>query len=191
MQEANKKAWAAAKHISWLLALLAPISMAGCASEAGPHPELPRIGVLSQFSSHNLCSLGVSPEIGVYDAPPGAATYRVQMTFVGGLTGETWQAETPARGTIIPEGALTGYEGPCPPERQTFRYRVEVLALAANGEPVGYGWNFMSTLWLARVAEAERQRLLKGLPATGQLQKFAPPKSFWAPRADEPAFFNY
>jgi hypothetical protein len=190
MREANKKSLApAAKSSLWASAILALVFTAGCASEPGPNPELPRIGLLSQFTSHNLCSLGASPEIRVYDVPPGVTTYRVKITSVGALIGAPWQIDVPANGQTIPEGGLAGYEAPCPPERQVFRYRFEVMALTADGSPVAYGWNFFTATWLGRVAELERQRLMRGLPATSPVP-VAVGETFWAPRADKPPFFN-
>jgi hypothetical protein len=137
MREANKKSQAmAVKRSPWLGAVLALAFLAGCASEPGPNPQLPRIGLLSQFTSHNLCSLGVSPEIRLYDVPAGAASYRVSITLISALISPPWQTAVAANGPVIAEGALAGYEGPCPPERQIFRYRFEVLALGADGQPL-------------------------------------------------------
>jgi hypothetical protein len=190
MREANKKSpGPAAKRGLWAGVVLVLGFLAGCASERGPNPQLPRIGLLSQFTSHNLCTLGISPEIKLYDVPSGVATYRVQMTLISALFAPPWQADVAANGTTIPEGALAGYEGPCPPERQTFSYRFEVMALGNDGQPVAYGWNFASTAWLTRITDIERQRLERGQPATSQLPA-SPSRPFWRPWSDQPAFFN-
>src|SRR5260221_12217429 len=107
MREANKKSPASALLFqSWLGAILALVLVGGCASEAGPHPELPRLGLLSQFTSRNLCSLGASPEIRVYEAPSGVATYRIQITSLNGLITPSWTTDVPASGTLIPDAAL-------------------------------------------------------------------------------------
>jgi hypothetical protein len=185
MREANeKRPWRV-----WACVAVGAALLAGCASERGPHPELPRLGLLSQFTSHNLCGLGVSPEIKVFDVPAGTASYRVQMTLVSAVMSKTWQNETPARGTVIPEGALPSYDAPCPPERQIFRYRLEVMAMAANGQPVAYGWNFFGTPALSTTVNLEQGRTARGLPPYPQLPD-DPAANPWPRHPDKPDFYS-
>src|SRR6266849_3150181 len=107
MREANEKNPApTVRYRTWVGAALALAFMYGCASQAGPNPELPRLGLMSQFTSHNLCSLGLSPEIRVFDVPPNVATYRVKITMINALIGSPWETQIAATGSVIAEGTL-------------------------------------------------------------------------------------
>jgi hypothetical protein len=116
------------------LAAVAVSVLANCANDRGPYPNLPPIGLRAEFTSRNLCGLGLSPEILLGNAPQNAATLR----------GPRWQADLPATGASIPEAALEGFDLPCPGEKQLLTYRLEIMALAANGQPLGYGWAFVT-----------------------------------------------
>ncbi len=186
MREAIKKA-----PVKLLTVLAAAAGLVGgCASERGPHPELPRAGLATQFTSHNLCSLGVSPEIQLFDIPAGATRYRVRQTLVSALIAHGWEAEVPAHGAVIPEGALADYPGPCPPERQIFTYRIEVMAFAGDGRPLAYGWNFVSAPALSRVVAQEQNRVARGLPAIPPIT-LTVSQDPWQVPPTRPAFFSY
>lgn len=161
---------------------VALLAIAGCAPDRGPHPNLPLLGIQAEFTSKNLCSLGVSPELRLGGVPAGAATYRWRLTNVGVLRGPTWQADVPADGAIIPEGAIADFPTPCPGEQQTMVYRFEVMALAADGRPLAYGWNFVSAISTTRRVEMEQAR------ASGRLS--APDRIAPVP-VSRPAFFVY
>jgi hypothetical protein len=149
--------------------------ISGCANDRGPHPELPRMGVYSGFTSRNLCGLGVSPEFRFVSAPPDATTYRIKMTNVSALAGSSYEftvpvsaADTRNKQMVIPEATIPDFPAPCVPDdiilRQYFNYRIEVLALASDGRPLAYGWNFAIAyplnleLYYERLADQARQR---------------------------------
>lgn len=141
--------------------------LTACANERGPHPNLPPIGVQAEFTSRNLCALGVSPEVRLGGVPPQTATYRWRMTAVSVLLAPPWQADTPANGPIISEGAVPDFPAPCPGELERPRptsYRFEIMALAKTGEPLAYGWSFVSARSLPAQLDIER------LQAVGRLQ---------------------
>lgn len=145
-------------RISLTVAILA-LGATGCANERGPHPNLPPIGSQMEFSSRNLCSEGVSPQIRLGGVPSGTASYRLRLTNVSVLTSTRWEATVSAESPIIAEGAIANFDPPCPGEQQTFTYRLEIMALAADGQPLGYGWNFAQARSLSRQIDQEREEL--------------------------------
>ncbi len=171
MLEAKQKARRIPGGVAWLLSLLMASLTVACANDRGPHPDLPRIGVSTVFTARNLCSEGVSPAVTLISPPAGAATYRVKMTMASALAAPSWQFDVPVSaktlldatppnavrtaGTIA-EGAITDFPAPCPPERQIYIYRIEVMALGAGGAPLGYGWGFVTAQSLTRQLAAER-----------------------------------
>ncbi|HEX9466201.1 MAG TPA: hypothetical protein VGB82_26685 [Alphaproteobacteria bacterium] len=149
----------------------------------GPHPELPRLGISAAFTSHNLCGLGVSPEIRLIKPPSAAATYQMKMTLVSALSAPSWEFTLPAptetreRGIVYPEGAIPDFPAPCVPETevpQYFYYRLELMARANDGRPIAYGWSFAVAysltrqLGLERVQTVVRQRERAAAAARGQ-----------------------
>jgi hypothetical protein len=145
-----------------VLVLVATLAVAACANERGPHPNLPPLGVAANFTSRNLCGLGVSPEINIGNAPQNVAVYRLRITEVSTLRGPRWQTDIPAKGNVIPEGALEGFDLPCPGEKQRLSYRLEVMALAADTTPLAYGWGFSPAMSLPEQIEAEQKRAKRG-----------------------------
>lgn len=138
------------------------LALAACANDRGPHPNLPPLGIRTDFTSKNLCSLGVSPEIVLGNVPPNTATYRVRVTEVSTLRGPRWQGDLPASGPSIPQEALEGFDLPCPADKQTLTYRLEIMALAAAGQPLGYGWVFANARSIADTIESEQRRAKEG-----------------------------
>jgi hypothetical protein len=137
--------------------LMMTAALAACAGDPGPHPELPFMGITTRFQARNMCSEGLSPEIVLRSAPAGTALYRLQVTSVGVLSAPRQVMEVAAEGNgIISEGALPSWSLPCPSERQTLSYRIEALALAANGQSLAYGWNFVSVIGIGRELNVER-----------------------------------
>jgi hypothetical protein len=154
-----------AARISQGMAAFCCLVVAACAGDAGPYPDLPVLGISGKFSSKNLCSLGVSPALMLSQLPVGTAIYRVRMTDVSVLMGARWQGEVPARGAAIPEGALAELPLPCPAEKQTLTFRLEVMALTADGRPLAYGWNFLSAQSIENVLSVEREQAKSRQPA--------------------------
>lgn len=166
-----------------LFAVAALLILTACANERGPNPNLPRMGLNAEFTSRNLCSLGVSPEVRLGGVPEGTAAYRWRMTNVSVLFAPSWETELPASGTTIPEGAAADFPTPCMGELerpQPVSYRFEVLALGADRQPLAYGWNFILVRSLPYQLELEQQRAKRRLPEPARV----PPRQ-------PPAFFNY
>jgi hypothetical protein len=158
------------------------LALGGCAGDPGPYPELPPLGMQTEFSSRNLCGLGVSPEVRLGGVPAQAAIYRWRMTNVGVLRAPRWQADLPAGGPVIPAGAVPDFPAPCPGELQTFVYRFEIMALAADGRPLAYGWQFVSAISTTRTVEREQLRALGRVPAPDRTTPIG---------ASKPTFFTY
>jgi hypothetical protein len=126
---------------------------------------LPPIGIQAEFTSRNLCSLGVSPEVRLGGVPAQTATYRWRMTNVSVLRASRWQTDLPASGPLIPAGAVPDFPTPCPGELQNFVYRFEIMALAADGRPLAYGWQFISAVSTTLAVEREQARASSRSPA--------------------------
>lgn len=173
--ERNRTPFAAA-------AIVAMAILAGCASDRGPHPDLPPLGARFEFLSKNLCSEGISPEIRLGGIPADAASYRLQISNISVVAAPRWEAtvvkaETP----VIPAGAIANFDAPCPGEQQSFLYRLEVMAIARDGRPLAYGWQFGTARSLTRQIEQE-QAELKRRPSER-------PNRTSFPAAQRPPFF--
>ena len=116
-------------------------AMSGLAACQGPAPagSLPRLDVKSWLTADNLCSQGLSPAIEIERVPVGTARYRVRFQNVGVLFSAPQDFEIEAGSARLAEGAIAGYRGVCPGERQNFAIRTEVLALDAVGRTLAYG----------------------------------------------------
>ena len=181
MLEAKQKARRTSGAVAWLLSLAVAAVAGGCANDRGPHPDLPRIGIDTGFTAHSLCGEGVSPALRVISPPAGAATYRIKMTMVNALAGPSWQFDVPATTLVnttppggsrnvatIPEATIPDFPAPCPPERQIYVYRLEVMAMGSGGAPLAYGWSFASAQSLVHQLATERlsqQRLQRARDA--------------------------
>lgn len=153
--------------------------VAGCANERGPHPDLPPLGVQLEFRSTNLCGQGVSPQIRLGGVPANTATYKLRFTNVTVLHAPRRETTIKADAPIIPEDAIPEFDPPCPGELQTFSYRLEVMALAANGLPLAYGWNFASVHPLTLQIEREQQ----------DAKRVPPPNRSTLPAVRNPPYF--
>jgi hypothetical protein len=120
--------------------LLASLALGACVAYVPGPPDTPRMGVRTYFGVEHVCSLGVSPPIRLFGAPESAARYRVRFTNTSVLFTAPMELETPAAGAEIAEGALDGYRGPCVGEASASLFRIEVLALDANGRSLAYGF---------------------------------------------------
>jgi hypothetical protein len=116
-------------------------ALLGLAACQGPAPAgaLPRLAVKSTMTADNLCSQGLSPAIELERVPTGTARYRVRFQNVGVLFSTPQDHELEAGSTKLAEGAIVGYRGVCPGERQRFEIRTEILALDVNGRTLAYG----------------------------------------------------
>lgn len=117
------------------------VALLGLAACQGPAPAgaLPRLDVKSTLTADNLCSQGLSPAIELGRVPVGTVRYRVRFQNVGVLFSAPQDYEFDAGSTRLAEGAIAGYRGVCPGERQRFEIRTEILALDAVGRTLAYG----------------------------------------------------
>ncbi len=116
-------------------------ALLGLAACQGPAPagSLPGLEVKSRLTADNLCSQGLSPAIELERVPVGTVRYRVRFQNVGVLFSAPQDFDIESGSTRLPEGAIAGYRGVCPGERQRFEIRMEVLALDAVGRTLAYG----------------------------------------------------
>jgi len=162
------------------IAMMAAL-LAACANERGPHPNLPPLGARLEFHSKNLCGQGVSPEIRLGGVPSNTASFRLRLTNVSVLSATRWEKTIKAETGVIPEGSFPDYDAPCPGEKQTFSYRLEVMALAGDGQPIAYGWTFATVRSLTWHLEDEQ--LASKKPTSERVDRSLAP----APR--NPPFF--
>ena len=115
----------------------------GCANNQNKI-EIPkdaaRMGVAFSWEGIEACT-HTSPEIRVTNIPDGTEVLEVKLTNLdvpewnqGGGKVEYGGSE------LIPAGALDiGYNGPCPPPGQTYKYEFSVLAMDAEDGVIGFG----------------------------------------------------
>ena len=142
--------------------LMAACALAACTPVRPGPPGAAAMGVRSYLGAQHLCSLGVSPPLEFDGVPAGTARYRLRFVNVGVLVAPPRDFEIAAAADGIAEGALAGWRGPCPGEFQTFTYRVEAVALDANGSALAYGQtsvNAVSTTRLTNAAPSELPRM--------------------------------
>jgi hypothetical protein len=164
--------------------------VAGCATPEEPFPDLPRLGVSSEFRVENLCDVGVSPRIVLTNVPVGTTQYVIQVTDTSVLITSPWQATVRAQSKDeIPEGAAKDYVGPCPGDMLRFpplaplglQHRVEVLAEDQGGRPLAYGAALVNVQSAYLTAKRQRSQVEGGpasqgapLPAPNLSSGFAP-----------------
>jgi hypothetical protein len=91
------------------------------------------------MTARNLCYAGASPLIKIAEVPAGTASFRVRFQNVSAIFTSPSDYQVAADGSQIAEGAIEGYRGLCPGERQIVYVRIDVLALDANGYALGLG----------------------------------------------------
>lgn len=131
----------------------------GCANDRGPYPTLPPIGARFEFLSKNLCEDGRSPEIRLGGVPAGTAAYRLRITNTSIVAKQRWEGTVKAESPLIPEGAMADFDAPCLEDQQVLTYRLEVMALAGDNRPIGYGWAFANARSLPRQIQQEQSEL--------------------------------
>jgi hypothetical protein len=158
--------------------VVAALLAAACAPAGGD--ALPRIEVGVGFDLENLCAGSQSPAIALAGLPAGAERLAVRLSNIGVLIQKPrdWTVAAPASAPPrIPAGALTGYEGPCPGDQQRVIYRVEVLALAADGRALGHGFREVRVLPVNTLARERRGRADQAWN-----EDLDPPESFFGTR---------
>lgn len=126
--------------INKCVAYVAVAIAAGCAVEqprSVDRSTLAPIGVEVSFAPRNKCK-GISPEVRLSNVPAGVVGYEVKLTDLDAPRFRHWNQALVATAPTIPEGAGSGYYGPCPPSG-THRYTLAVTALDAQQQPVAYG----------------------------------------------------
>jgi len=136
-------------------------ALLGLAACQGPAPAgaLPRLSLTSTLTADNLCSQGLSPAIALDRVPIGTVRYRVRFQNVGVLYSVPQDFEFEAGSTRLAEGAIAGYRGVCPGERQRFEMRTEVLALDAIGRTLAYGVTNQSVTSTTSMLKAPKPEL--------------------------------
>lgn len=159
-----------------LAAFLALASVPGCASPRGVYDDLPRLRMATRIALANMCTGSQSPAIRLANLPAGSAQLRIRMSNLSVLrqTPTEWTIAAPAPPELLPIGALPGYVGPCPGELQKFTYRIEILALGASGQPVGFGETAVRVTSVNELAQETWRRAGRG-QAPEQLDPSIPP----------------
>ncbi len=145
--------------------------VAACAPPPPSFPDLARLSVATQVTTKNMCSLGVSPEIRIRNAPAATARYRLRMSNIDVLFGEAWQITTDARPGGIPAGVLPDYPAPCLgameiySQRPYHLYRFEVFALDPQDQPLAYGEATVPVYGVDRALALERAAAAGQRPA--------------------------
>jgi hypothetical protein len=190
--EGYRRRKASVQRLGRLVAICGLLALGCCSNPRTPFPGLPRLSVGTQFDIQNLCDIGVSPKITLGKVPDGTTDYVVQMTNIDVLFQSPWRETIAVSSTSdIPEGAAKTYEGPClgdnvrfpPIAPYGYRYRVEVLAQAADGKPLAYGATVVYVQSAYLTARRYRQRMQQGGAAA---PSGAPPPGF--PLDQNPAF---
>jgi phosphatidylethanolamine-binding protein (PEBP) family uncharacterized protein len=101
-------------------------------------PNAVKLGVDFNFDPSHKCS-STSPEIRVSNIPPGTKKFSVTLVDHDVPTWNHGGGTVANDGSgVIPEGALKGYNGPCPPTG-SHRYEFSVKAIDAQGVVIGMG----------------------------------------------------
>lgn len=145
----SSPAWRTFGFRGRFLAVGLAIAAPACAPGPSPYPDLARLTVSARFGERNLCGLGVSPAVSIANPPDGVANYRIKITNIDVLLHTPWEATLPASAGGIAEGIARDFQAPCPGEFQSYRYRLEVLALEQSGRPIGYGATLIAAQSLA------------------------------------------
>lgn len=159
-----------------LAALVLLAGLAACAPPRGLYDDLPRLRMATRITLANMCTGSQSPAIRLANVPAGAAQFRIRMSNLSVLrqVPSEWTIAAPTERDLLPIGALPGYVGPCPGDLQQFTYRLELLALGANGQPVGYGETSFRVISVNEIAQETWRRAGRG-QGPEQLDPSIPP----------------
>ncbi|HSO20861.1 MAG TPA: hypothetical protein VLT88_15460 [Desulfosarcina sp.] len=131
------------KTIHPLLIAIFLLSAAGCAKSQN-RIEIPKnaaeMSVAFTWDGIAPCT-HESPEIHVDGIPEGTAALRVRLKNINVPEWNQGGGSVEHDGTgVIPARALdVGYNGPCPPPGQRYKYEFSVMAVDAGGTIVGFG----------------------------------------------------
>ncbi len=145
--------------------ILSGSSLIACAPMSKTsYGDLPQLRVGVRLGLENLCAGSQSPPIALQNVPASTVSYRVRMSNISVLmqTPSEWTIPAPAEPALVPIGALPGYSGPCPGELQRFTYRLEVMALDAQGRPAAFGLANMPVVSVNKMAQETWRRAGRG-----------------------------
>jgi len=110
--------------------------LSGCAGKVSP--DAVSLTVNTHWTSSSRCST-TSPEIRVEDIPPSTKQLKVTLTDLDMISyNHGGGTVTYGGSSLIPEGALKSYKGPCPPSGG-HQYQIKVKAIDTSGMMVGSG----------------------------------------------------
>lgn len=144
------------------IAMAALTFLAACTNSTPGPAGLPQMAVRTFLDIRHLCSLGVSPPIEL-DKAPRAARYRIRFINTSVLYAPPSDFDVASEGPAIAEASLDGYRGACPGESQSFIFRIEVLALDAQGRSLAYGQTLVTANSTTRLMRL-RQDLRPSMP---------------------------
>jgi len=123
----------------------------GCtATQVGANLDRGTIGVDFTFSKVNMC-FGPSPKITLSNLPSGTAGLKVSLRDLDHPGADHGGGDLKNfTETIIPEGALKAYQGPCPvmTDHRRYHYVFKVEALDATGKVLAIGQGMRECGWV-------------------------------------------
>ncbi|MFO0292807.1 MAG: hypothetical protein ACK51F_05660 [Rhodospirillales bacterium] len=162
-------------------ALAVALAMGGCAQTRMADGAPVRLDVGVAFELENVCRGSQSPAIAVTGLPAQTRRMAIRISNIGVLrqVPRDWIVDAPAAGAParVPAGGLDGYEGPCPGDLQRPIYRVEVMALAADGAALAHGFREVRVMPVNFLARERRDR-----GGQAWLEDLAQPESFFGNR---------
>jgi len=139
------------KRKTILLQVVIILLFSGCVStQVGSNIDAGSIGVDFTFQKENMC-FGPSPQITLTHLPSETKGLKVSLRDLdhpgadhGGGDLKNFNA------SIIPAGALKGYQGPCPSmsEHRRFHYVFKVEALDETGKVIAFGQGMKECGWV-------------------------------------------
>ena len=114
------------------------LTLGSCNSDSGA-PKASNIQVDFSWEKQHRCS-SVFPEIHLSGTPQTTKELKVSLTDRDMPSYDHGGGVVKYVGSnVIPEGALEGYSGPCPPPSAQHNYIIKVQAIDASGKIVGQG----------------------------------------------------
>ncbi|GFK92930.1 hypothetical protein NNJEOMEG_00758 [Fundidesulfovibrio magnetotacticus] len=112
--------------------------LAASCKQANMEPGGPELSVSFRFEKGHRCA-SVSPELRIANVPPGTKSFDIRLKDRDVPTWNHGGGKVPNDGSgVIGEGALSSYNGPCPPSGSHV-YEFTVQALDAGGAVLATG----------------------------------------------------
>jgi len=139
------------RGISYSLVSTIILLLAGCAAtQVGADLDRGTIGVEFTFSKANMC-FGSSPKIMLTNLPAETAGLKVSLRDLDHPGADHGGGDLKNfNSSVIPEGALKGYQGPCPvmTDHRRYHYVFKVEALDATGKVIAFGQGMRECGWV-------------------------------------------